>query len=219
MENDLLHELFNSPAAFVKSKYKGYNLLNEYLGGLDIETLIPALESENGDINNIAVSIISELNEASCTYLLPYLLPLIDMPDSVYTQYLLTGICKGTVTINCKEFAHIVRQLNSLDYRRVISAMGLISRANKCQLEHSFSLLQQAEPGSALVKGLEILANVHDLHHDQIVAMINGKNEIMQYFSGIIAYKLQKTDPELLDITYNSSNPILSKFAEASVGE
>ena len=217
MGSDLLHELFNNPAQFVKNKYKGYNLLNEYLGGLDIETLRPALQSDNSDINNIAVSIISELNEASCAYLLPYLLTLIDMPDSVYTQYLLTGIFKGTLKVNCKDFAPVILQLNSQDYRRVISAMDLISRANKCQLEHSFAHLQQTGQAPVLIKGLEMLLNIQCLHRDQIVQMISDRDPVLQYFGGIIACKLQKTDPELLDSAYHSSNDILSKFTAMSI--
>lgn len=218
MESDLLHELLNYPAQFVKNKYKGYNLLNEYLGGLDIQTLIPALQSENRDINNIAVSIISELNVDSCTYLLPYLLPLINMPDSVYTQYLLSAISKGTLNNNCNKFAHIIMQLGAPDYRRVISAMNLISIANACQLENSLAALRQTEQDTGFVAGLELLINIKDLHHDDIVNMMKDNNKIIQYFGAIISAKLYDTHPELLNSAYHSSNHLLSKFSEIKKG-
>lgn len=185
---------------------------------MDIATLIPALQSENSDINNIAVSIISELNVESCSFLLPYLLPLINMPDSVYTQYLLSAISKGTLNNNCNEFAHIIIQLGAPDYRRVISAMNLISIANACQLENSLTALRQTEQDAGFVAGIELLINMMNLPHDAIINMMNDNNKIIQYFGGIISAKLYDKHPELLNSAYHSSNHLLSKFSEMRRG-
>ncbi len=109
----LLNDLFRDPEKFEK-QFKGYELLNEYLGGFDIETLIPVLKSENSLIYRVGISICSELDEQDCAYLLPELLKLLEIEKNpLFLHYLFSGIFKGTYNFNSGQFVEIIRKLDS----------------------------------------------------------------------------------------------------------
>ncbi len=220
MENirggSLLNELFDNPKKFNKNQFKGYNLLNEYLSGFNVETLIPILESDNELIYRVAISIASELNEYSCSFILPYLIPLLKKEqDPLYLHYLLSAIFKGTYESNHEEFSNIVFQIKSKQLNVQTSAMNLIAIANIDQLIESFSYIKEFSNDTNLIKGLSYLTEENTrLDEKFIKGLIQNNNKIIQLFGGIIAMKFYEKYPDLMVLSSKSLNDTLSKFSK-----
>lgn len=211
---NLLSELLSHPEEFNADNYKGYDLLNEYLRGMDIETIIPILNSENKLVYRIGISICSELDENQCSVILPYLLHLVGIEDDpLYLNYLFGAIYNGTCKKNCEKFCYIVRHLNSTEYKIISSAMHLMVVANDKQLEASISELDTATELS-LIKGLQHLTGILKLDKDKIVQLIQCDDPIMQLFAGIISAKLYTKYPDLIRTCAVSLNKNLQQFSE-----
>jgi hypothetical protein len=210
----LLKELLHDPESFNNNQFKGYELLNEYLSGFDIETLVPVLEADNALIYRIGISICSELNEYNCAVVLPHLLPLLKIEqDPLYLNYLFSAIYSGTYEKNCGEFYHIIRQLNSHDYKVRRSAMHLMAIANSKQLKESLIILNELSDSATLTEGLAYLIKSSEMNKEFVIELIQSDREIIQLFGGIIARKLFDRYPDLIMLSAKSLNNHLSAFS------
>lgn len=212
---NLLNELLFDPVEFTDSRFKGYDLLNEYLKGFDIETLIPALLKDDQLIFRIAISIASELSQENCSVLLPYLIPILNIEeDPLYIDYLLNAIFKGTYNDNHREFSYLLNQLNSQSCEVQSSTMHLISVANNSQIIESFLHLKKKQDKNDLVEGLSYLIKTKELDKISINKLLNSQKTVLQLFGAIIAKKLFCKYPEFIQIASISPNQCLREFAQ-----
>ncbi|MEL6699347.1 MAG: hypothetical protein AAFP89_24130 [Bacteroidota bacterium] len=212
----LLTELLNTPKEFNQNPLSGYNLLNEYLRGFKIESLIPALESRNPQIYRTAISISSELKSEACEILLPYLLELIDIEtEPLYLHYIFNAVFKGTYNQKHQAFIHILYHLKSEEPKIQASVMSFLELANIHQLQESHKILREKNDEIYLVQGLSYLMEAvnSDLKGEFVRHLITDTHQMIQLFAGVISSKMYDTDSSLIRLSANSSNDTLKAFA------
>lgn len=213
----LLAELFDDPIKFNQNKYKGYELLNQYLRGFEINTLTPVLESVNPNIHRLGVSIASELSSQQCSVLLTQIISAIENErDPLYLCYGMDAIFKGTYNANHDKFIEIVIRLDHDDYKIQRSAMNSLAAANIYQLRKSLDLLREESHVAEFAKGVSFLIDevTSGVEPELIKELITSQVEVDALFGCVLCKKAYDRFPELIEICLNNQNEKLRKFAE-----
>ncbi|MCW3160622.1 hypothetical protein [Chryseobacterium oryctis] len=211
---NLVNELFDNPIKFNNNKFKGYELLEEFQKGLDLEVLILILKSDDPHIYNIGISIASELTSSQCSYLILHLIPLLKkVNEQLNFYYLLEAIFKGSYEREYNKFVYVTKIVEVEDIDNIDSAMYFISMANNEQIQACYKYYSGVN-NETMKYGLLNLLNFNKLDFDSIMELIKSDQSINQIFGVIIAKKVYDIYPELITESSLSINEIVKNFAQ-----
>jgi hypothetical protein len=215
----LIEELLSKPQSFFTNG-KSYDLLQEYFGGLDLETLIPLLKSSDEDILKPTIWIVSELTDHACS-LLQYVIPLAHNEDKYIKYYALESIFMCATGEQVDNFIYLIRSISDQESAIRTLTMKLLSNARE----------EQLRSGMELVSKLNI--SDHKLHHDglskllysnqvdaiAITEMLNSNEPITQQYGVMLAMKKTANYPELMKYALLNNNPDVERFAQMFVSQ
>ena len=194
----LIEDLKSNPIAFSKFG-KSYDLLQEYFGGLSLETLIPLLQSDDLAIQRPTIWVISELAGNGCS-LLPYVLRLVDSADDYIRYYALECILLCAKGRYIKEFVHLIRSVDDDSSSIKILAMKLLANAEDIQLRTGLELVVEYQIENYQIHwlGLSSLLNHDQLEDHAIIDMLNSKIPLTQQYGVMVAGRRYENSPEFL---------------------
>ncbi len=213
----LINELFDNPKKFNDNEFNGYELLEEFQKGLDLEILISILKNQDYNIFRLGISIASELNSRQCSDIISYLVPLVEIEkDKLYRYYLFEAIHKGSYDSKHNNFISIVNIIDSMDIEDIDSAMHFISLANDNQLQISYNYYINIK-NETISKCLYDLLNYNSLDLVSIQNLIRSNNLVEQIFGVIIAKKVNNKYPKIIDKCLLSSFENVRRFAQNAI--
>jgi hypothetical protein len=190
-----------------------YDLLNEYFDGLPVETLRPLLTHKDTLVRHAAVWVTSELGQQACT-LLDDVIPLITSDDRYLSYHALEITVVCAVGNRADGMVHFSKALESGDDVVRALAMRLLARADQTQLEAAAQRASaDASANDAHTRGLSLLAASEACDPGDVQRMLHEDNSVARMFAVIAAKRLQKSNPELLEIASGLSNSTMSRFA------
>ena len=204
--NDLLNDTDDADS---------YELLQAYLGGYPIETLIPLLESNNENTLEEAIWIVSELS-CKASYLLEYIIPLVHHSNFKINYFAMDSILLGTLEIeNCKNFVYVIKELDNADESIRTHAMNLICSAENIQLKASVNYLSETTSTSKThIEGLSNLLGCGSMLEIEILFMLDSNNPLTRKYGVMIVFKLQKKYPKLINYVLGISDTDIEEFSE-----
>jgi ABC-type amino acid transport substrate-binding protein len=213
----LIDELHANPSLFFKQG-KSYNLLNEFFDGYPFEALIPLLQSDNVDIIKSSLWLVSELATQACS-LLPYVVQLVNSEEPYIRYYSLECVVLCGKGDNIKEFIHLIKGISDKDDTVRIPAMYLLSNAELTQIEAAVRLVKENKIADYLLHqiGLTQLLIATVLLEKEVIDLMCDKEPLLQQYGVMIAKRLYKTNPELLNHALLSTNPDVKEFAKTEL--
>jgi hypothetical protein len=211
----LIEELLSNPDMFLKYG-KSYTLLQEYFGGLDVDTLIPILESNDERIQKPAIWIISEL-AGQARSLLQHVMPLVDSSDKYIRYYALEFIFLCATAKDEMEIIHLVNAIDDKEPIIRILIMKLLSNAIKSQLQSAikFAVELKVENYQIHQYGLNMLLNMESTDEETIVNMLNKKDApLTQQYGVMLAKKKYELYPHIMESAVSSNNSDVREFAQ-----
>lgn len=179
--NQLIADLQNDPERFYKNK-QSLGLLQEFYHGFPISTLRPLLHSENQIIKRESVWITSELVNAE--ELMDDVFMLLDDDDDYVVFYAAEVVARFYRNIN--EFSKVFKLLEHSEQSVVDSAMNLISRFSKPELQWAYEYFVQTGEHNH-EQGLWLLLHYDEIGKEEIQQLINGSNSVVSKYSQICA--------------------------------
>jgi len=187
----LIKSLFENPDEFDELE-RGYDLLQIYFGGYPMNTLIPALESNNTKILRNAASIVSELGTVGATYLLEYVIPLTSHEEFYVRYHAMECILLGTINDNHEKFVYLIKGLeDKVSFMRGL-LIRLISRSKDKQIEACIKSIKQQHDNELLMfhlQGLHAVLNVNELTDAMVIDMFGDKKDIVRRYAAVIALR------------------------------
>jgi len=216
LENPIIGELLADPVAF-KRYGRAYQLLDEYFGGLAVDTLRPLLRHENILVKHAAVWIASELGSQACSMLNDISL-LVDSNDRFLTYHVLEIIAVCATGKRVDRFIEIPRALESQDGIIRALAMRLLARADAEQLKAAASLVVRLESNRTSHRcGLLLLADCESRDSEEIRRFLYADNLIERVY-GVVAFKrVRGKFPALLDAALELPDPDVSRFVRETI--
>lgn len=210
----LLKELELDPTAFFNNG-RSYNLLQEYFSGLSLDTLIPLLESDNGDVQKTGIWIVSELAKKACS-LLKHVVPLVKSRNSYIKYHALECILLCGIENQVNEFVHLIDCLDDKEAFIRIRTMYLLSNAEKAQLERGPQLVADYNINDYETHqiGLKRLAEAENIEDIQIVEMLNSSRSLIQQYGAMIVKRNYKKKSTIIKDALFSKNSDVSEFAK-----
>jgi len=215
--HQLIEDLKSNPIAFFKFG-KSYDLLQEYFGGLSLETLIPLLQSDDLAIQKPTIWVVSELADKGCS-LLPHVSPLVDSADDYIRYYALECILLCAKGRYIKEFVHLIRSIDDASSSIKVLAMKLLTNAEDIQLRTGLELVveHQIENYQLHQLGLSNLLNHSQLEKHEIIDMLNSKMPLAQQYGVMVAGRRYESSPEFIRHALLSNNICVQEFAREIV--
>ncbi len=209
----LINDLFLNPLLFERQG-KGYRLLQEFFKGMSVEALIPLLKSDDKNIQNTGMAIVSELGDKACS-LMPYVVPFIASDDAFIRYCTLESILDCAKGEYIKEIIHLIDSINIKDGIDHSLKMFLLSNAEQVQLKEGFKLVAENKINDYQLhqKGLAKLINNNN-SQDEILEMLGSTEPLIQRYGAIISKKMYRDSPELINYALLSANPDLRDYAE-----
>jgi len=210
----LIADLESNPEDFFNNG-KSYDLLQEYFAGLNLETLIPLLQSEDLAIQKPVICIVSELATNGCM-LLPYVIPLTKSKDNYIKYYALECILLCATGKYIKEFIHLIKSIDNDEGNIKVLAMNLLANAGDAQLQAGIELVTATKLKSYELHkfGLTNLLNHLSLDQNKILDMLNSNEPLTQQYGAMLAKRKQKDFPKLIAYALTSKNTVVKEFAE-----
>jgi hypothetical protein len=209
----LIDDLLADPPGFDASS-RGHDLLKAYFAGLPLETLRPLLKSDDVHVQRVAAFVASELG-IQARSLVDDVIPLLSSGNR-YLQYLaleVLAVCgEGE---RAREFAHVVRALESDDEVLRARAMRLLCNAHAAQLEAAQRAFDASDPRQRTHgDALRALAAGNRVEPGVVLAMIHDANPLVPRYGAIAAKRLQEF-PNLMAEVAVSDDADLGKFYQS----
>lgn len=175
----LIEDLQSNPERFHKNK-QSLGLLEELFHGFPVIELRPLLHSNNTIIKREAIWIVSELVNAED--LIDDALPLLNDDDDFVVFYAAEIVARFYRNIN--DFSRIFKLLEHPNQNVVYSAMNLISRFSKSELQWAYDFFQRMEEYDH-AQGIWALLHCDEIDKREILKLINGSNLILSKYGQI----------------------------------
>ena len=212
--NPLIRELLDQPATFVEEG-KAYQLLQEYIHGLQIETLRPLLKDSDIDVRRQAIWILSELGDKGCS-LLDDVVPLARSDDRRSKYFALDVIATCAVGHKAGRYSSVVESLESEDDVIRARATQLIARASTHQIE---SVVRSGTIEDALhLHHLQSLVDNESIAFMDAERMLSASQPVVRLYGAIVAWRLRHRYPGLIATAIKSDDADVRQFAMDCMG-
>lgn len=209
----LLDNLKNDSEKFYNDG-KSYELLQEYFKGFSKDTLRTLFHSKDKWARRVAIWITSEL-AAEGSDLLEDVLAQINDDDEYICSYALEIIANCAHDEHIKAFVNVFFLLDASNQKTKMSVMNIISNLPISRINEAFIYIKSMDNYDISHKqGLLSLINLNSLTHSDITLMIENENPIIRKYGTIIAKKLYKKYPQIInDATHNQDFDV-RRFSE-----
>lgn len=177
--HQLINDLQSDPERFYKNK-QSLGLLEELLHGFPVIELKPLLHSNNQIIKRESIWVASELVNAEV--LIDDALFLLNDDDDYVVFYAAEIVARFYRNID--EFCRIFKLLEHNNENVVYSAMNLISRSSKSELQWAYDHFRKMKDHNH-EQGLWTLLHCDEMDDDEILKLIKGSNEIVSKYGQI----------------------------------
>lgn len=205
---ELLKMFLNSPNEFMQNE-GGYYLMNKYLEGMPIITIVPFLQNRDPRVRLEAIGIVSELGEDNCYALLDNIIPLLNDNNGI-KYFALEGIVLGSINDRIDELKKVLVEFNSDDEYIRNSALFLISNCGKTKI-HSFIDSQSNKEKSDHLEGLKLLID-DNISDEKIFELLISDNPTLQLYAGILVKKCHHRYPKLYKFGIKHSSHEVQSF-------
>lgn len=208
---DLIGQLLEDPERFCDEGL-GYQLLQAYFSGHDIETLKGLLGHEDQRVQREAMFVVSELGERAIP-LIDDVIPLLTSGDRKLKYEALEVLAVCGEGERASEFVHVVSALDSDDDVIRALAMRLMSRADNSQLIAARRNLR----GDSIVqlthaRGLSVMIESLPEKADIVASMIRDQHPLVRRYGAVAAARLRATQPHLFAEVGRSDDIEIRKF-------
>lgn len=213
---NLIESLKNDPEKFY-NEGKSYQLLQEYYKGLPKDTLRSLFYFESKWIRRAAVWITSELGENGID-LLKEVLTQINDSDHYICGYALQIVaahaCNEYIDDFIKVFSFLEHSNQKIRFivMDIISGLSVSRIQEACEYSENKKLLSDSHK-----KGLLSLLNINTLALSEITKMIDSDDAVIRKYGVIIAEKLYKKYPQIINEAVNVQDLDISEFSKIVV--
>jgi hypothetical protein len=213
---ELITELLFDPILF-QEQGKGYGLYNQYSkNGLEIETLIPLLNSNNEDVIKLAIWIASEIAVHACD-LFPYVVKHVDNNNPYIRYHSLVFIILCSTESHKEAFIHLVQSISDENLAIGMLGMRLLSNADSKQLQIAIELVERYNfVNSELHKiGLLSLLDFKEIAVSSIVSMLRDHRGLIQQYGAMVIKRKEESNTILINEALECNNAVVREFALA----
>lgn len=193
----LIKELLAAPAKF-NEQGTAYQLLQEYVHGLPLDTLHPLLTHHDQLVQRAAIFVLSELGRGGAA-LICDVLPFLETDDRYMKYHALEILMVCSFAEHVEKFIHVVRALEDDDPVIRTLAMDLVSNADTPRLEAAIRLCEAPGSSDAVYKeGLVQMIQSERLTPEDVLAMLQSEYALVRKYGVIIAERLLRIYPDLI---------------------
>ena len=208
----LIEELMVDSVGFTEQG-KAYELLQEYFGGMSLESMLPLLCNSDRLVRRAGIWMASELARDACS-LIHDVIPLTTDNDQYIRYHAFESVMLCSVGPNVAEFVHVVKGLEDKDDKIRAHVMFLISNANSLQIEtvcQSYERLGRSGPHHKT--GLTLLS-MTSLEPGKVLTMINDNEPLIRRYGAVAARRLVRLCPDLIEGAILTSDTDIRKYLQ-----
>jgi len=208
----LIEELKNDPKKFYDDR-KSYQLLQAYYKGLSKDTLRELLRHHDKRIRQTALWITSELGR-NAGDLLKEVVSCIDDDDVFICYHALKIVSSAASGEYMDDFIRVFTFLEHRVQNLRILVMLIISGLSSQRINEAYAYSASEKIlNDSHEKGLLFLLNVNTLTACDITQMISSDDAVIRKYGAIVAEKLYKKYPEIINEALNSEDSDVREFS------
>ncbi len=209
----LVKEFNDDPKQFVRNG-RGYALLNAYFKGYPITTLKPFLLSDDDEVREEAMGVLSELG-AKGVVLIDVTVTLLK-DENIRIKYdALESVLVCSEGEHSKEFIHVIRFMSDEERVLRVLATRLVSNATQEQIRAVLAQSKSiAQYGEIHRHGLSLMLSPDSLNEKQITDLIDSSHPLKRKYGAILAKLSFRKFPNLIEYSKSSNDSEISQFSK-----